>query len=123
MNRMPPAALASSSEGGCESISPPARNGAPGAASKRAKSSARMPRSPRSNSGAPELASCARRFFASASAGDRPSAPIESSGEAAVSGLRSARFTVASRRCSAIGFSRKSSAPMRVASTAVSMVP
>jgi hypothetical protein len=40
----------------------------------------------------------------------------------AASGLRSARLTAASRRCIAIGFSRKSSAPMRVASTAVSIV-
>src|SRR5262245_31390918 len=37
--------------------------------------------------------------------------------------FRSARLTVASRRCNATGFSRKSSAPTLVASTAVSMVP
>jgi len=36
---------------------------------------------------------------------------------------RSARFHVASSFCSAIGFSRNPSPPMRVASTAVSMVP
>ena len=33
-----------------------------------------------------------------------------------------ARCTVVSNFCSAIGFSRKSNAPMRVASTAVSML-
>ena len=120
---MPPDALESSSEDGSASMLRAGQERRAGAASRRAKSSGRMPRSPRSMSGAADCASCARRFFASASAEERPSAVSASRGAAAASGLRSARFTVASSRCKATGFSRKSSAPMRVASTAVSMVP
>ena len=121
-NSTPPAALPRSSEGASSSICAPSTNGAPAGTSSRANSSARMPRSPRSMRGAATCASCARRFFASASAAERPSALSVSWGAGTDSGWRSARFTVASRRCRAIGFSRKSSAPMRVASTAVSMV-
>src|SRR5438477_621248 len=73
-NNTPPAALASSSEGGSASISAPATNGAPAGTKSRANSSGRMPRSPRSISGAASWASCARRFFASASTPERPSA-------------------------------------------------
>src|SRR5216117_441236 len=73
-NSTPPAALPRSSEGASASSSALARNGAPGATSSRAKSSGRMPRSPRSIKGAADCASCARRFLASASAVERPSA-------------------------------------------------
>src|SRR2546427_511173 len=75
-DRQPPrrADAPRSSEGASASSSALARNGAPGATSSRAKSSGRMPRSPRSIKGAADCASCARRFLASASAVERPSA-------------------------------------------------
>jgi len=63
------------------------------------------------------------RFFSSVIAAERPKFAMLSGIAARDSPARSARFTVASSFCSAIGFSRKSMAPMRVASTAVSMVP
>ena len=81
-----------------------------------------MPVSPRNSSGAPVPANCERRRLTSFTKAERPRFASASPGGAAFSCERNARFTVASSFCSAIGFSKKSSAPMRVASTAVSMV-
>jgi len=71
----------------------------------------------------PEAEILAKRFFNSVMIIERPKFAMLSGITARDSPARSARFTVASSFCSAIGFSRKSIAPMRVASTAVSMVP
>jgi hypothetical protein len=81
------------------------------------------PFSPRISTAAPAVVIFERRFFSSVITAERPKLAMLSGIAARDSPARSARFTVASSFCSAIGFSRKSIAPMRVASTAVSIVP
>jgi hypothetical protein len=69
-------------------------------------------------------ATWSRRFFRSRSGPERAKAArVSSLRRVAATDFCRARLTAASSFCRAIGFSRKSWAPMRVASTAVSMVP
>ena len=89
-------------------------HGVPGCCRERAKSSGMTPGSPRSSTGAAACASCPRRLRRSATTAERPRLREREAGRGCgASPVRSARFTVASSFCSAIGFSRKSSAPMR----------
>ena len=66
---------------------------------------------------------CSSRFFKSLSSGERAKASSVRGGNCGETSCLSAFLTVASSFCNAIGFSRKSIAPTRVASTAESIVP
>ena len=68
-------------------------------------------------------AACSRRFLRSFRSGERANASSVRGCLCGTVSCLSAFFTVASSFCKAIGFSRKSIAPIRVASTAVSIVP
>jgi len=68
-------------------------------------------------------AACSRRRLNSLTKAERVKASSVSAGRTGGLSCLSAFCTVDSSFCSAIGFSRKSKAPKRVASTAVSMVP
>ena len=68
-------------------------------------------------------AACSSRFLRSFSSGERAKASRVSGGFCAATSCLRAFLTVVSSFCRAIGFSRKSTAPTRVASTAESIVP
>ena len=68
-------------------------------------------------------AACSIRFRRSLSSGEREKASSVIGGFCGATSCLSAFLTVVSSFCSAIGFSRKSMAPTRVASTAESIVP
>ena len=68
-------------------------------------------------------AACSRRRLRSLSRGERAKASSVRGFFCSTVSCLSAFFTVSSNFCRAIGFSRKSVAPMRVASTAESIVP
>ena len=68
-------------------------------------------------------AACSSRFFRSLSSGERAKASSVSGERDEATSCFKAFLTVCSSFCRAIGFSRKSTAPTRVASTAESIVP
>ena len=89
----------------------------------RAQISAMLPELLRRSSTEVRAAACSSRRLRSFKSGERAKSSSVSGRFCGATGPFSAFFTVASSFCSAIGFSRKSVAPMRVASTAVSIVP
>ena len=89
----------------------------------RAQISAMLPAALLSSSTRLLAAACSRRFFRSLSSGERANASRVSGERVEVTSCLSAFLTVCSSFCRAIGFSRKSTAPIRVASTAESIVP
>ena len=120
---MPPAALASIS---CVSGALDADRSSQaifGACKVRAQISAMLPVALLSRSTEVLAAACSSRFLRSLSSGEREKASSVSGGFCGATSCFKAFFTVASSFCRAIGFSRKSTAPTRVASTAESIVP
>ncbi len=120
--KTPPVARCSNSCGLSASCDAAATKLLPVSCSARANTSAIMPASPRSNTGPLACANCCKRRRQSCIAAERPSAATVSAWFAIASPLFSARLTVARSFCNVIGFSRKSRAPMRIASTALSML-
>ena len=94
-----------------------------GAWSVRAQISAMLPQAPLSRSTEVFPDACSSRRRKSLSRDDRANASSVSGCRLGDTSCLSAFLTVASSFCKAIGFSRKSTAPTRVASTAESMVP
>ena len=82
-----------------------------------------VPGSPRTRIGRRAASSCSSARSASRTAALVPSAASETRRGSCAAALLSARAIVDSSFCRPIGFSRKSNAPILVASTAVSMVP
>ena len=94
-----------------------------GACSVRAQISAMLPEALLSSRTEVLPAACSRRFLRSLSKGEREKASSVNGGFCGATSCLSAFFTVLRSFCRAIGFSRKSTAPTRVASTAESIVP